>query len=75
MGELRIMEVDAGDLKVIWNKDEPEEIAAAKEQFKRLVKKGYLAYTVDKKGEAGKQITEFDEKAEKIILSPAVQGG
>ncbi len=75
MGEMRIMDTDAGDLKVIWDKGKPDEVKAAKTQFKELLKKGYLAYKVKGKGEQGKQITEFDEKAEKLILSPPLIGG
>lgn len=75
MGELRVMDVDAGDLKVIWSKDKPDEIKAAKDQFASLLKKGYMAYKVKKDGSNGKQITEFDEKAERIILSPQMKGG
>lgn len=75
MGELRIMDKDAGDLKVIWDKDNEEEVDAAREQFNKLIKKGFTAYKVDKKGEPGKKISEFDENAEKLILSPRIVGG
>jgi len=75
MGELRVMDVDAGDLKVIWDKDKPDEIKAAKDQFNSLLKKGYFAYKVKKDGSGGAKIEEFDEKAEKIILSPQMKGG
>jgi len=42
MGQLRILDQDAGDLKVIWDSDKQEEIDAAKEQFDKLIKKGYI---------------------------------
>lgn len=75
MGELRIMDRNKGDLKVIWDKDKPEEIKAAKKQFNKMLKNGYLAYSVKKDGSQNKQMTEFDEKAEKVILSPVLVGG
>jgi hypothetical protein len=75
MSELRIMDEKAGDLKVIWDKDNQEEVDAAEAQFDALVKKHYIAYTVNKDGKAGKKITKFDPDAEKIILAPMVQGG
>ena len=75
MGEMRIMDAVKGDLKVVWDKNKPDEIKAAQDQFKSLTKKGYIAFKVKKGGDAGKQIRKFDEKAEKIILSPALQGG
>lgn len=75
MSELRIMDKDAGDLKVIWNKDNQDEVEAAKNQFNSLIKKGFTAYSVDKKGDAGKKVTEFDPDAEKIIMVPKMVGG
>jgi hypothetical protein len=64
-----------GDTKVIWDPHNPDEVAAAKQQFDTLKKKGFIAYTVTKKGDKGDIIREFDPDAEKIILSPPVTGG
>jgi len=75
MGQMRVMDKDAGDLKVIWDKDNTNEIEAAEEQFDKLIEKGFTAYQVDKKGEPGKKITKFDPKAEKLIMSPRIVGG
>jgi hypothetical protein len=75
MGELRMMDVKEGDLKVVWDSEKKDEVAAAEEQFDSLIAKHYIAYSVDKKGEKGKQIKKFDPDAEKIILAPMVQGG
>ena len=49
MGQLRILDQDAGDLKVIWDSEKQEEVDAAKEQFEKLIKKGYIAYKVGEK--------------------------
>ena len=75
MSELRIMDKDAGDLKVIWNKDNVDEVEAAESQFDSLITKGFSAYKVDKKGEPGKMVTKFDPDAEKIIMVPKIMGG
>lgn len=88
MGELSVRETGSskgflavmdgtGDTKVIWDSHNADEVAAAKVQFDSLRKKGFLAYKVDKKGEkiVNEMITEFDPKAEKIILSPPLAGG
>jgi hypothetical protein len=65
-----------GDQRVIWDSDQEEEVAAARETFKRLTKAGYLAYRAEgKKGEKGEQIREFDPDAERIILVRPHQGG
>ena len=74
MGEMCVMD-ERGDLKVIWDKHNPDEVQAARRQFDELKKKGYMAFSVDKSGEKGKKIEEFDEDAEKLILTPPIRGG
>jgi len=66
----------SGDLKVIWDKNNPDEVAAARAQFIELTtKKRFLAYKVlDKAGEKGEVIKEFDPNAERIILAPQMVG-
>lgn len=74
--ELRILDPLAGDTRLIWNKDDADEVANAKRTFDELVgKKGRLAYKVKDKGEQGEQISEFDPDAEKIIIAPRMKGG
>jgi hypothetical protein len=76
MGELRILDPKAGDLKVIWNPDNPDEVCAAKEQFDNLRKKGYMAWNVGRLGKKGdNEITEFDPELEKMIITPPVKKG
>lgn len=53
-----------GDTKIIWDSDKPEEVDHARETFNRFKKKGYLAYSVDKKGEKGTVLREFDPNVE-----------
>lgn len=74
MGELRYLS-SLGDTKLIWNSDDKDEVEAAKETFDRLKKKGFMAFSVKKDGGKGKKITEFDAAAERIILTPGLQGG
>ena len=73
-GELRILD-RTGDTKIIWDSAQDDEVAAARKMFTDLRKKGYLAYTVGKKGEKGEVITTFDPDAERIIMAPAMVGG
>lgn len=66
----------SGDTKVIWDPARQEEVDAAKKTFDRLVKKSrYMAYRVDKGGDKGEVIREFDPSAEKLILAPPMVGG
>ena len=73
-GELCIID-RTGDTKVIWDSRNPDEVEAAKATFDRLRAKGYLAFKVEKNGDRGEVLREFDERAEKIILSPPFAGG
>lgn len=74
MGEIRRLGRE-GDIKQIWDKNKEDEVAAAKDLFDKMVKKGYLAFHVDKNGDKSKKMTTFDPNAEKIILVPPVVGG
>lgn len=73
---LEIMGVE-GDTKVLWDKNNPEEVESAKRQFDFLVKqKKYAAFHVEgDKGDKGAQMREFDPKAERIIFVPPMAGG
>lgn len=73
-GEIRAL-TDEGDLKVIWDTQSDTETEAAKDQFDRLIKKGYRAFSVDKKGEKGKEIKKFDSDSGMIIMTPGLVGG
>lgn len=74
VGEMAVMGKE-GDTKLIWDSDEDAEVENARRSFNDLKKKGFAAFSVNKKGEQGSQIHEFDPKAEKIIMVPAMQGG
>jgi hypothetical protein len=64
-----------GDTRTIFDPDNPDEVEAARETFKKLTKKGYLAYRVKGSGDKGEAMTEFDPTAGKIILTPPLRGG
>ena len=67
---------ETGDTKVMWSKDNADEVENARETFKRMKKNGYAAFKVEgKKGEAGEQMHEFDPNAERIIFTKQMQGG
>lgn len=74
MGELAIID-STGDTKVMWDKDNDDEIEAAEDQFDALIEKGFTAYSVKKDGEKNRKITKFDPAAGKIIMVPKIAGG
>jgi len=74
-GWMAEMSAKAGDVKTVWNRDNEDEIAAARAQFDSLKAKGYLAFRCNANGDKGEQIREFDPTAEAIILTPPLKGG
>jgi hypothetical protein len=66
---------ETGDTKVMWSRDNPDEVEVAERAFKDMKKKGYAAFRVDKKGDAGEQMHDFDPKAERIIFIKQTAGG
>jgi monomeric isocitrate dehydrogenase len=64
-----------GDTRIIWDPDVPEEVASAQRTFDELKKKGYSAFSVNRKGDKDKVVRTFDKDAEKLILAPALVGG
>lgn len=73
-GEMRIISTE-GDTKIIWDKNNAEEVAAAKKVFDDLKAKRFMSYKVDDKGDKSEVIREFDPNAEKLIMSPPLVGG
>ncbi len=67
---------ETGDTKVLWSKDNEDEVENARRTFKDMRKKGYTAFRVTgKNGEPGEQMNEFDPDAERIIFTKPQAGG
>ena len=65
-----------GDTKIMWDRDNRDEVNSAREHFKELRKKQYLAFKAEgREGTRGSQITEFDPDLERIIMVPRSVGG
>jgi hypothetical protein len=74
IGELCVLD-RTGDTKLIWDSAQEDEVDAARRTFDDLKKKGYAAYSVNKKGDKGEVMKKFDADAERIIMAPALVGG
>lgn len=72
---LRIMDPRLGDLKVVWEADNADEVQLARDQFEAAKRKGMVAYRVDKKGKKAEVVREFDKDAEALIMAPPLVGG
>jgi len=65
-----------GDLRVMWDRGNYEETAAARATFDRMVGEGHIAYRAEgKKGDRGEVMRNFDPAAERIIMVKQNQGG
>ena len=64
-----------GDTKHMWDRNNPDEVEAAKTMFETFKKKKYAIFATDKNGEKGEQVREFNAMAERYIFVPPMQGG
>jgi hypothetical protein len=71
--ELNIMD-GSGHTAVQWGTDQ-KELELARQLFGKHVDMGYMAYAVKDGGGENVLIHEFDETAEKIIMTPRMAGG
>lgn len=71
---LRILN-EKGDERLAWDKDHGFEAMEAKEKFKELLNKGYIAYSVNLEGKKKNKIEEFDVDAEEILMVPPTMKG
>ena len=74
-GVIEIMD-RSGDTKVTWSRHDTDEVDNARRTFHDLRAKGFIAYSVDPRNDRrGEVLHTFDETAERIVMSPAMQGG
>lgn len=67
---------ETGDTKILWSKDNEDEVSNARRTFSDMKKKGYTAFRVTgKDGVAGEQMPDFDPDAERIIFTKPQAGG
>jgi hypothetical protein len=59
---------DSGDRRLIWNWNDPDQIAEAKALFEEYLAKGWKPYAVDRGGKIAKRITRFDWRLEEIVF-------
>lgn len=65
-----------GDTKTIWDRNNADEVAAARTAYDDLTEKGYKAYHVTgEDGEQGDPMGSFDPNCERMILVPPMKGG
>ena len=61
------------NLKILWDRNDSQQISRAEEAFKEYLDEGWLAFSEEAEGR--RQIFRFDAKLNKIILIPPLGGG
>lgn len=74
MGWLKVLQGNEEE-KYFWHPENPEEVRRAREKFLEYQRQGFLACKIQGTGEAGIQISEFDDDAEEIFMLGLVDGG
>jgi hypothetical protein len=65
-----------GDTKLIWSRDNPDEVENARRSFGDLKSKGYAVFLArGKNGDKDEQVDEFDPASERYIFVPPMRGG
>jgi hypothetical protein len=74
MGIIRRMGKE-GDVPTKWEFGDVESTKVAEERFAEGIKRGMLAFNLDKPSEPGEAINAFDPSAREIVLIPQIAGG
>lgn len=66
-----------GDEKLTWDPRDDLQVRKAHNKFEELLSLGYLAFVSEDIGgtKRGRQISEFEPDAERLIMVPPMQGG
>ena len=70
---MMVGDIVQGDFRVIWTKDNVEEIVFAEKTFRECINKGWIA--IGEVAGKKKQIFIFDPNLEKILLAPLMVCG
>ena len=67
--ELIVLTPTDGDRRIPWDPDDPGQVEDARSRFAGLIREGYRAYRVGRRGQRGDRITEFDPAAAEILFT------
>ena len=65
---MRILD-DNGDSRILWNRNNVDEVQEAKDKFEEYKKKGYKAYVCRRDGSKGSKVDTFDVLMEELIMA------
>lgn len=58
----------SGDSRLVWNRNNLDEIKEAKKKFESYIQKGYKAYACRRDGSRGSRIESFDALMEELLI-------
>jgi hypothetical protein len=65
----------SGDMKIMWDRNNPGEVTAAKAAFDQAIKAKSAVFAVKTKGGQGDKVKEFDPNLERLMVVPQLVGG
>jgi hypothetical protein len=65
----------SGDMKIMWDRNNPGEVTAAKAAFDQAIKAKSAVFAVKTKGGQGDKVKEFDPNLERLLVVPQIVGG
>jgi len=78
-GCFRVLNEQAGDDRIVWDRMDPEQIKDAAKLFDKLLQEGQTPYAVniDSQVDMNRQLTSFDPHLEEIVFIPTqvLRGG
>lgn len=74
MGEIRKIG-KVGDIRLAWDKDNEQEVEAARKMFKEKIEAGWAAVEDKGAGTRGAKVKIFNVNAERIVLIPNLVAG
>lgn len=64
-----------GDMKIMWDRNNPGEVTAAKAAFDQAIAAKSAVFSVKAKGGKDQKVKEFDPNAERLMVVPQLVGG
>ena len=72
---VQIVMYRSGDTRHAFDAGDADSLANAEQRFQELTGKGFRAVALNKDGQRGRLLHEFDPEAEETLFVPQLQGG
>lgn len=73
---MKVMTPEDGDRHIAWDTSDDKGVKKAEKEMKKLMKKGFNIFKVDRSPRASNEkVTEFDPGHKEYVAVPAMAGG